>query len=62
MLKKVEFTFELSDLSMKVYSDSSFTFYEESGQYYVADNFCSVPSFLGGLDKVESFLLFFVEE
>lgn len=56
-MKKYEFTNELSEKAMAVYSDSSFTFYKKNDLFFVADNENSEPYELGTLEDVEEFLL-----
>ena len=61
-LKKYEFTNELSNTAMDVYSNSDFTFYTDSnGIFWVADNCKSDPQELGRLEAVEKYLVAFAD-
>ncbi len=61
-MKKREFCdYELTPTAFAIYSDSDFTFYEDGGQFFVADNPCSAPVALGTIEDVNEFLKSFAE-
>lgn len=62
-MKEYQFTTELTDKAMSVYSDSSFTFYTGvNGKFYCADNQNAKPHELGTLEDVIAFLEQFAED
>lgn len=62
-MTKVEFTNELTEKAMGVYSDSSFTFWkDEDGTFFYGFNSNDTPSELGTLEDVNAFLEEFAEE
>ena len=57
MMKKHEFTNgELTEKAMEVYTNSSFTFWEDGATFYYSDNPKSEKVELGDLDDVNEFL------
>lgn len=62
-MTKYEFsgTDELTEKAYDVYSDSSFTFYKDGKQFFVADNPSSFPVELGTIKDVNEFLESFAE-
>lgn len=59
-LKRVEFRGELSNIADRVYSDSSFVFYQDSdGFYYCADSASATPYYIGNIEDVNKNLEFF---
>ena len=61
-MKKIEFyDYELTPTAFAVYSDSSFTFYNDGTRFFVADNQCSTPVELGTIEDVNEFLESFAE-
>ena len=60
MMKKHEFTNgELTEKAMEVYSNSSFTFWEDGNSFYYSDSPKSEKVELGNLDDVNEFLEYF---
>lgn len=57
--KRVQFTNELTEKAMYVYSNSSFCFYTNKGTYYYSDVEGSQKMELGTLDDVIEFLEMF---
>ena len=59
-MKKYEFTNELREKAMDIYSNSDLVFYiDENGEYWAGYNRNDKPFKVGSLEDVESFLLEF---
>ena len=61
-MKSYQFTNELSERAMKVYSNSDFVFYKDGETYFCADNQNAAPYHIGTLEDVEAFLMEFAED
>lgn len=61
-LKRVEFRRELSEVADRVYTNSSFVFYQDNdGFYYGADSAGVIPYYIGDIEAVNKNLEFFAE-
>lgn len=56
-MKKYEFTNELTEKAMNIYSNSDFTFYKENNIFFCGYNSKEKPFEIGSLKDVEEYLL-----